>query len=95
MCSITAFISIRATDGFEIAASQSFTNPTLVIKDNLDNTLGKDCENVRIKPFTPQTPVEARYIHFVITSYYVTAKSGGLQYLGIVGEKISGKKHCT
>ena len=90
MCSITAFISIRATDGFEIAASQSFANPTVVIKDNLDNTLGKDCKDIGIKPFTPQSPVEARYIHFVIVSYHATAKSGGLQYLGIVGEKISG-----
>ena len=62
----------------------------LVIEGNLENTLGKDCEDIYIEIFTPESPVKARYIQFFIITYHTTAKSGGLQYLGLMGEKILG-----
>ena len=69
----------------------SFMGPfTSVLKDSLDDARGKRCDEIPVYAFFLETSVQARYIDVYIKSHF--GSSGGLQYFGIVGEKMSNGK---
>ena len=77
--------NFRSTDKFEIKVSNATDGPfSSVVSDRMENALNKPCSDIKLEIFSLESPVEARYVEFHITSYF--DYSGGLQYFSFIGE---------